>query len=289
MKQDKLLGPYSTPGHYYSPLYTSQQARDYLASPLYQSQCERVDALLNISEMQQTWNNITPHTVSFPFPQTPGFRYRADNRFFEYLDATVLSGLLGWLRPRQVIEIGAGFSSAAMFDTFDRMKSSRLETFTTIDPDLARVQSLAPPPEAHLMEDIIQNVPISRFEELQADDILFIDSSHVMKTASDVHYIYLHILPRLNPGVVVHIHDVFYPFEYPRRWIVRQPRYWNEAHIVDVMLTHGNTFDILFFVDAFVQKCGQNVETGREIFERFSSFKKRPWHWWNGSLWLRKS
>jgi hypothetical protein len=289
MNHDAPRGPYSTPGHYYSPLYSAEQAADYLASPLFRQQCERVDGLLDMADMQRTWDSIAPYIVAFPFPRTPGFRYHGNNKFFEYLDASVLSGMLGWLRPRRVIEIGAGFSSAVMFDTFDRMTDNRLDLFTTIDPDLKRLRSLDPPANACLIEDIIQKVPVSRFEEMEADDILFIDSSHVMKTASDVHYIYLHILPRLKPGVVVHIHDIFYPFEYPRRWLVNLPRFWNEAHIVDTMLTHGSSFDVMFFVDAFVQKCAADVTIGADVFARFDAFDKRPVHFWNGSLWLRKT
>ncbi|WP_050928174.1 class I SAM-dependent methyltransferase [Aestuariivita boseongensis] len=290
MKQDAGTGsPYSTPGHYYSPLYTPNQMRAYQGSSLFAAQAERVDAMLDLPAMRRTWSKIAPHIVNFPFQRTKGFRYFGDNRFFEYIDAATLSGMLGWLRPKRVIEIGAGFSSAVMFDTFDRLENNRLEHFCTIDPDLSRVKDLDPPENAELCESLIQTVETERFDALEKGDILFIDSSHVMKTASDVHYIYLHLLPRLKPGVVVHIHDIFYPFEYPRRWRIREPRFWNEAHIVDTMLTHGNSFDILFFVDAFVKKSAPALKSNREVFDRFDGFDKRQWHHWNGSLWLRKT
>ena len=290
MKHEIALGaPYSTPGHYYSPLYTSDQMRDWLTSPLREANCARVDAMLDMAAMRKTWGKIAPHAVDFPFKRAEGFRYYGDNRFFEYLDASVLSGMLGWLRPRQVIEIGAGFSSAAMFDTFDRMGKSRPERFTTIDPDLSRVEALNPPKEAERLASLIQDVPLDRFEALKKGDILFIDSSHVMKTASDVHHIYLTILPRLKPGVIVHIHDIFYPFEYPRRWLIREPRYWNEVHLVDTMLTHGSSFEILFFVDAFIQKSAAKLKSDRAVFDRFDGFPTQQWHHWNGSLWLRKT
>ncbi len=252
-------------------------------------QAERVDAMLDMPKMAALWRDIAPGVINLPFKENPDFRYYGDNDYFEYVDGSILSGLVTWLNPRRIIEIGAGFSSAAMFDTLDRIKSPRLKTYTTIDPDLSRIKALNPPASAELIAAQVQSVPMERFEALEANDILFIDSSHVMKTGSDVHFEYLQILPRLKKGVIVHVHDIFYPFEYPRAWLARKPRYWNEAYIVDTMLTHGNSFEILFFVDAFVRKCGQEVRMPGDMFERFDSFEKRDVNFLSGSLWLRKT
>ena len=239
--------------------------------------------------MTALWRRFEKDIISFPFEPSDDFRYYGRNSQFEYYDASILSGLLAAFNPRQIIEIGAGFSSASIFDTIDRMTGARLEKFTTIDPDLSRIKMLSPPPSAELIAKEVQTIPLERFEELERDDVLFIDSSHVMKTGSDVHYEYLHILPKLRPGVIVHIHDIFYPLDYPRRWAAKENRSWNEVYMVDMMLTFGNAFEILFFNDAFLTKVAGSVRQAGDMFDRFENFPHRATHRINGSLWLRKT
>lgn len=86
------------------------------------------------------------------------------------------------------------------------------------------------------------------FSELKANDILFIDSTHVSKLGSDVNSIFFNILPRLNSGVIIHLHDIFWPFEYPASWI-QDGRAWNEIYILRAMLQHNKDYSILFFSD----------------------------------------
>ena len=84
------------------------------------------------------------------------------------------------------------------------------------------------------------------FAALEGGDILFIDSTHVLKTGSDVVRLYNEIVPRLNAGVIVHIHDIFYPFEYPRDWVL-EGRAWSEAYLVRVFLAFNSEYEILLF------------------------------------------
>src|SRR5690606_8620162 len=89
-------------------------------------------------------------------------------------------------------------------------------------------------------------VPLAVFEELNAGDMLFIDSTHVAKTGSDVNYILFEILPRLKSGVLIHFHDIFYPFEYPRDWVFNG-RNWNEVYFLKAFLMYNTTFEIKLF------------------------------------------
>jgi hypothetical protein len=276
------------PGHFYSPVTHPRENRRFFKSAHFVAQCARVDALLDINGMIETWRRFAPNIVRFPFEQNSEFRYYGRNNQFEYFDASILSGVVRMINPKRIIEIGAGFSSAAIFDTIDRMESARLERFVTVDPDLSRIKKLSPPPMAELLGRTVQSVPIPVFEELEAGDILFIDSSHVLKTGSDVHYEFLNILPALKAGVFVHVHDVFYPFEYPQGWSGRENRSWNEAYLVDMLVTHGNSYDILFFNDAFLTKVTDQVREAGDMFERFDGFAASPWHRLNGSIWLQK-
>src|SRR5262249_14748169 len=97
-----------------------------------------------------------------------------------------------------------------------------------------------------LLEAKVQDVPLSEFSRLQSGDILFIDSSHVAKTDSDVNYLYFEVLPRLVSGVRVHIHDIFLPHDYPREWVLKENRSWNEQYLLRALLMHSSGFRTVF-------------------------------------------
>jgi hypothetical protein len=105
----------------------------------------------------------------------------------------------------------------------------------------------------------VQETDIEMFDVLDENDILFIDSSHVVKTGSDVNFELFEILPRLKKGVIVHIHDIPYPFEYPREWVIERNYSWNEVYAVRAFLMYNNSFEVLFFNDQFGQLCGDLV------------------------------
>jgi hypothetical protein len=92
----------------------------------------------------------------------------------------------------------------------------------------------------------VQEVPREVFTSLVAGDVLFIDSSHVAKIGSDVVYLLTDVLPRLAPGVLIHLHDIFWPFTYPYKWVA-EGRAWNEAYLVQVMLQHSVRYEILLY------------------------------------------
>lgn len=138
-----------------------------------------------------------------------------------------------------------------------------------------------------MIEAPVQTIDPAFFAELEAGDLLFIDTSHVLKTGSDVHYEYLHILPVLRPGVIVHIHDVHYPFEYRRQWAARENRSWNETYLVDMLLTFSDRFELVFFNDAFLQKQAETMRAEGDMFDRFDAFPARPFNRGAGSIWLR--
>lgn len=124
------------------------------------------------------------------------------------------------LQPRRVVEVGCGYSSAALLDANDASFEGRID-FTFVDPDLAQLRRLLLPGEvssATLIEKPVQEVPNHVFRALAAGDILFIDTSHISKVGSDVNHLFFKVLPELEPGVWVHIHDVTGNLEYPRGW-----------------------------------------------------------------------
>lgn len=165
--------------------------------------------------------------------------YRRDNGSFGLMDASIYYAMIRHYRPARIIEIGGGQSTMVA-----QMAARQigLEHVRCIDPE--------PSPELELDAFIrlsrlpVQAVPVSEFAQLSANDILFIDGTHVSKFGSDVNYVVLQILPELAAGVVVHFHDVFLPFEYPRSWLEEQ-LFWNEQYLLGAMLGFGDTFQIL--------------------------------------------
>lgn len=179
-----------------------------------------------------------------PKPLT-GFRFRTENRMYGLADAGILYAFMLQRRPRRIIEVGSGFSSAAMLDTAEHFLDEP-PAITLIEPYPERLFSVLRRADRQLVEIVerrVQDVGLDRFTELTSGDMLVIDSSHVAKTGSDVNVLYLDVLPRLAPGVLVHIHDIGFPFEYPRPWVI-EGRSWNEAYLLRAFLTFNDRFRI---------------------------------------------
>jgi predicted O-methyltransferase YrrM len=238
-----------SPGHFYSPIPSIDEVRvreaELFAAPppsLPGIDLRGDQQIALIKELARFYDELP-----FPRTQSPESRYWFENWAYSYADAIFLYSMLRHLRPRHVIEVGSGFSSAAMLDTADRWLPET--SFTFIDPDTSTLDALLRPADRERVTIIrakLQDVPLTTFDTLVANDILFIDSTHVSKTGSDVNRILFDILPRLASGVHVHFHDVFYPFEYPKEWVY-EGRAWNEDYILRAFLEYNDAFDIVLF------------------------------------------
>jgi hypothetical protein len=183
-------------------------------------------------------------------------------------------------RPRRVIEVGCGYSSCLMLDTNERFFNGSLD-LTLIDPALGELRSLfgeRGAGAARLLSDRVQNVPPEVFERLEANDILFMDSSHVSKTGSDVNYLLFQILPVLKPGVLVHVHDILYPFEYPEEWVLKDKRSWNEAYALHAFLQYNSAFEIVYWNNFVWHRLRENLAALMPLCLENEG----------GSIWLRR-
>jgi predicted O-methyltransferase YrrM len=233
-------------------------------------------------QVQDTWlENMKKFYSETPFQEEkqPHLRYYYNNTAYAHNDAIMLYTFIRALQPKNIVEVGSGYTSAAILDTIDLFVSMKPRvTFIEPYPDvLHRLLSKNDLVTCTLKKSPVQDIPIETFLELQQDDILFIDSTHVSKIGSDVNYLFFEILPRLNPGVYVHIHDVFFPFEYPESWVIDQARFWNEDYLLRAFLTHNDTFEIVFFNDYYHRK-------NPTAYEHYPTCMKNG----GGSLWLRK-
>ena len=135
-----------------------------------------------------------------------------------------------------------------MLDTNELFFDNQIQ-LTFIDPYPKTLRSLMRSEDeerAEILEIPIQDVSLDRFRGLEPGDILFVDSTHVSRVGSDVNRIIFEILPSVKPGVLIHFHDIFYPFEYPKAWIL-EGRVWTEAYLLRAFLEYNNAFEIALF------------------------------------------
>lgn len=222
---------------------------------------EQIDLLHQFSEKGDIlpFHNAEMHNMRF--------HQRKDNDMFSASAAHVLSHMVVHFHTKKIIEVGSGFSSAAMLDIQERVENSILK-LTFIEPYPARLKALLRDGDnVALYEQTLQEVDLNIFRELEANDILFIDSSHVVKTGNDVNVILFQILPLLNKGVIIHFHDIPFPFEYPEKWIY-EGRNWNEVYIIRAFLQYNNAFRILFWEDSIRFWDEEGLITLRENIDR---------------------
>jgi predicted O-methyltransferase YrrM len=240
--------PYFPVGHFYSPLPSRGEiaeafARDGFGPPFPAIDLNEAGQFARL-ERFASWYPEQP----FPEKQTPDRRFYLQNPSYGHYDAIMLYCMLREARPKTIIEVGSGFSSAAMLD----LRGSALPadvSFTFIDPDMIRLRELLRADDhlhATLIEKRVQEVPLETFAALGENDVLFIDSSHVSKIGSDVNRLYFDVLPALAPGVLIHIHDVAGNLEYPRDWL-EDGRAWNEQYLLRAFLMNNHAYRIELF------------------------------------------
>lgn len=197
-----------------------------------------------------------------PYPSDK-FRYYYGNEYFMAGCAHVLFYMINVLKPKKIIEVGSGFSTAVMLDTNENCFDNKIEV-TAIEPYPGRLKKILRPDDVlEICEKKLQDIPVDYFECLGENDILFIDSSHVSKFNSDVNYIFFEILPRLKKGVYIHFHDIFYPFIYPKQWIY-EGRAYNEMYLLRAFLMDNQNYKIQLFPDMLIK---ENYKGARELLD----------------------
>ena len=217
--------------------------------------------------------------LPFSEKRQQGFRYFFENPSYSYSDAIFLYCMMRHARPKRVIEIGAGYSSCVILDTNERFFANSIDCIF-VEPYPELLLSLLKEGDRDrikIYSEKAQDVDVDMFRALSANDILFVDSTHVSKTGSDVNRIAFEILPVLPSGAYVHFHDIFYPFEYPKEWVY-EGRAWNENYLLRAFLQYNSAFEIMRF-NTFLEQCHE------EFFHRHMPLCLRNR---GGSIWLRK-
>lgn len=280
---------FSPPGHYYSPIPDISR----IESDSYRHfdpKAKEIPGLdLNEEIQLNTLDRLSKHKGDIPWPaedKDPELRFYFDNIYFSYGDAISLFGMMREFSPKRIVEVGSGYSSAAMLDTDDLFTDHSTE-FTFIDPEPDRLKTSLGEKDFEritLIEEPVQDSWHPKFADLDRNDILFIDSSHVSKAGSDVGYLIHRVMPQLKPGVIIHLHDILWPFEYPKKWL-KSGRAWNEAYLLLAFLQYNSSFEILFFNSWMEQHHRPLMRQKLPLMLRQPSSNMT---FGNSSLWLKK-
>ena len=244
------LGINITPNHFYWPVpdvadLAKREWPIYAAPPgcdfLLRNQVELALHFAHSFVPELEWNS---------HPTADSYHY--NNGYFESCDAEVAYCMVREWKPRRIIEIGSGFSTRAMAQALraNRERDGVAGELITVDPNPERLPKNGLGDVVTIVAERVQNLDIGLFEMLRADDMLFIDSSHVVSVGSDVVREYLQILPRLNPGVLVHVHDIFLPSDYPRTAVLENLWFWSEQYLLQAFLSFNPEFEVLWSASA---------------------------------------
>jgi len=268
-------------GHFYSPIPCFDEIKNDEKRIFGNIPQTVMGVELNDKEQLQLLHKFIDYYKDMPFQaeKQEGLRYYYENTAFSYSDGILLHCMIRDLKPRRIIEVGSGFSSCMILDTNELFFEDSITT-TFIEPYPELLMSLVKDMDKSRIKTIpsrLQDVDLSEFDALHANDILFIDSTHVSKIDSDVNRIIFDILPRLSDGVYVHFHDIFFPFEYPKEWVF-EGRAWNETYLLKAFLQFNKSFRIVL-MNTYMENYHQPF-----FAENLPLCLKNP----GGSIWIRK-
>ncbi len=269
------LGISITPSHFYFPVppLKSFARKNWKA-------CRPCAALeLDLEEQMRTLQTeLLPYAAECAFPDRGnGNRqeFHFNNGYFERVDAEVAYAFVRGRRPKRVIEVGGGNSTLLLASALRKNQDEgRAGELISIEPHAAPYLKSGVPGLTQLIEAPVQQVSLDLFRSLQADDILFIDSSHVVSIDSDVLHELLRIVPELAGGVLIHFHDVFTPLDYPEKFVMTNLCFWGEQYLLEAFLAFNPAFRVVWSASAMQQF---HADVLREAFPGWEgSYRRMP-------------
>ena len=171
--------------------------------------------------------------------------------------------------------MGSGFSSLVAAEAISKNTDSALICIEPFPADFLR-QGF--PGLQSLIEKKVEDIDLEFFSQLDSGDILFIDSSHTVKIGGDVNFLFLEVLPRLRPGVIVHVHDICLPFDYRRDWVMGEFRFWTEQYLLQAFLSFNSDYEVLLANHYLAHYYLEDLKR---------TFPNSPW-WHGGSFWMQR-
>jgi hypothetical protein len=273
------MGVYPLRDRYYEPMFNVNNLRRSLREDRNLPGIDwNVEEQLSLLEKFHWQNELQA------FPTTPAAppQYTYANDTFAYGDAEFLYNMIRHVRPKRIVEIGSGNSTLMAIAAIKANKaddSSYVCDHACVEPFECPWLTGLP---IRLIRELVENVDKTVFSSLQAGDILFIDSSHVIRPQGDVLYEVLELLPQLPAGVFVHIHDIFSPKDYLDRWVHEDMRLWNEQYLIEAFLSGNRSFKIVGAVN-YLKHHHENA-----LSAACPMLGRDPKNYEPGSFWLRK-
>ena len=240
------IGVFPIIDHYYDPLFIPDQVKHDLGT-------DRDLPGIDLNENQQLeilkGLNFSDELVKMPFDKTADLKYYFNNSVFLSGDSEISYGMIRHFKSRKIIEIGSGLSTLMTLNAIQKNKEEDANyncEMICVEPFEHKWLDKS---DIKLVRSMVEDVDISLFDKLEKNDILFIDSSHMIKPQGDVLFLFLHVLPKLKPGVLVHIHDIFTPRDYLADWVLVKNRMWNEQYLLEAFLSHNHDFKIISAVN----------------------------------------
>ncbi|WGI32602.1 class I SAM-dependent methyltransferase [Mycolicibacterium aubagnense] len=276
----RAVGIFPIRNHYYEPLFDSTA----LTRPLEEDRVlPGLD--LNIGQQLDLLEKLSygAELLAFPMDRQSETGFYYDNHVFGPGDAEFLYNMIRYAKPKRIIEIGSGQSTLMARNAIAANRTEAVEyscRHVCIEPyEAAWLSEL----NVELIRTPVEQIDLAVFGELEKNDILFIDSSHMIRPQGDVLFEYLQILPILKSGVYVHIHDIRTPKDYQDGWLSREVRFWNEQYLVEAFLSFNDQYHIIAALN-FLKH-----HYPRELSSSCPVFGQRADHWEPGSLWIRRS
>ncbi len=238
---------------------------------------------LNIKEQIDLLSsfNYADELLEFPMDKKSNIEYYYNNGLYESGDSEYLYSVVRKFKPKRIVEIGSGNSTLMVRNAIatNKNKDKNYDCIhTCIEPyEMPWLNELG----IELIRERVEKIDISFFQNLEANDILFIDSSHIIRPQGDVLYEFLEIIPTLKSGVFIHVHDIFTPKDYPNDWILKEHLLWNEQYLLEAFLTNNNEFKIIGALNHL-------KNSFKELFyEKFPISAKQP-NRQPGAFWIMK-
>jgi Methyltransferase domain len=268
-------GVHVSPVHFYQPTPDTRTLSEGLWNRKSDLPGVEMNDAVQLNLLRTCFPRFRQEYEKFPTTSDDSDQVSLTNGRFDGTDALVGYCMVRHFKPRTIIEVGSGYSSLICGRAAAMNGDSALVCIEPFPLDFL-LQGF--PGFRSLIQKNVQDVEIEFFSQLDSGDILFLDSSHTVKIGGDVNYLFLEVLPRLKPGVIVHVHDIFFPFDYPRDWVLNECRFWAEQYLLQAFLAFNSDFEVLL--------C--NSYLAHSYLEEFkATFSHSPW-WGGGSFWMRR-
>ena len=275
----RTIGVFPISNHYYEPLFDDRK----LKLPL---ERDRHLPGINWNDKEQLLLleqfNYQDELVIIPEKKQANIEsFFFDNPSLGPGDAEYLYCIIRHFKPKRIIEIGSGYSSL-MAQLAIKKNSQENSVYkceqVCIEPyEMPWLENAG----MEVIRKLVEDVDISTFASLDENDILFIDSSHIIRPQGDVLFEFLEILPSLSAGVIIHIHDIFSPRDYTKKHLVDEVLFWNEQYLLEAFLSCNNQFTIIGAVNYLKNHYPDKINSKLPVL------KKNPHHV-PGSFWIRK-